>query len=283
VDNPHTKPLSFWHWLINELQREYPDVIFLSEAFTRPPMMKALAKVGFTQSYTYFTWRNFKHELIDYLTDLTQTETKEFFRGNFFANTPDILPQFLKEGGRPAFKIRFVLAATLSPVYGIYSGFELCENKAVPGKEEYLNSEKYEYKVWDWDRPGNIKPLIKKVNTIRAENPALHGYNNLTFYRSDNDNIIFYGKATDDKSNVIFVAVNLDPFRGHETSICIPVEKFGLKPEDTYELHNLITDERMLFKGEKNSIYLDPEFEPAHIYRLEKWVYREENFDYFAM
>lgn len=283
VDNPHTKPVPFWHWLINELQEEYPDVIFLSEAFTRPPMMKALAKVGFTQSYTYFTWRNFKQELIDYLTELTQTETNEYFRGNFFANTPDILPQFLQEGNRPAFKIRFVLAATLSSVYGIYSCFELCENEAVPEKEEYLNSEKYEFKVWDWDRLGNIKPLIKKVNAIRAENPALQGYKNLTFYQSDNDNIIFYGKATDDKSNAVFVAVNLDPFKGHETNIYIPVEKFGLQPDDTYELHNLITGERMLCKGEKNTIYLDPEHEPAHIYRLEKWLHKEEDFDYFAM
>jgi starch synthase (maltosyl-transferring) len=283
VDNPHTKPIPFWYWLIDELQKEYPDVIFLSEAFTRPPMMKALAKIGFTQSYTYFTWRNFKQELIDYLTELTQSEMKEYFRGNFFTTTPDILPQFLQEGGRPAFKLRFVLASTLSSVYGIYNGFELCENTPVAGKEEYLNSEKYEYKVWDWDHSGNIKSFIKRVNRIRKENPALHEYKNLTFYRADDDNVLFYGKATDDKSNVIFIAVNLDPFRGHEADIYIPVEKFGLKPDETYELHNLINDDRLLFKGERNMIYLDPEFEPAHIYRLEKWVHKEKDFDYYGM
>jgi starch synthase (maltosyl-transferring) len=283
VDNPHTKPIPFWEWIIEGVQQQYPDVIFLSEAFTRPPMMKMLAKVGFTQSYTYFTWRNFKAEIIDYLTELTQSEAKEYMRGNLFANTPDILPQFLQEGGRPAFMLRFVLAATLSSVYGIYSGYELCENEAVPGKEEYLNSEKYEFKVWDWDRPGHIKDLIATVNRIRKENPALHLYKNLRFYHSDNDNVLFYGKATEDKKNAIFVAVNLDPFNQHQSGIYVPIQDFNIKPNETYELHNLITGARMLCKGEKSVITLDPETDPAHIYRLEKWLHREEDFDYFAM
>ena len=283
VDNPHTKPVPFWHWLIEEIQRYYPDVIFLAEAFTRPPMMHALAKVGFTQSYTYFTWRNFKQELIAYLTELTQTEVSECFRGNFFANTPDILPQFLQEGGRSAFRIRFVLASTLSSVYGIYSGFDLCENKAVPGKEEYLNSEKYEYKVWDWNRPGNIKDYISKINRIRRENPALHLYKNLRFYPSGDDNILFYGKATDDRSNIVFVAVNLDPFKAHEAVIYIPIREFGITQTETYELHNLITGERLLCKGEQNTVSLDPAVESAHIYRLEKWIHKEQDFDYYAM
>jgi starch synthase (maltosyl-transferring) len=208
---------------------------------------------------------------------------KEYFRGNLFANTPDILPQILQEGGRPAFKMRFVLAATLSSVYGIYNGYELCENAAVPGKEEYLNSEKYEFKVWDWDRPGNIKYLITKVNQIRRDNPALHQYTNLRFYRADNDNILFYGKATEDKQNIILVAVNLDPYSAHESAIYIPIQEFGIGGEETYQLHNLITDERMLCKGEQVFIRLDPQVEPAYIFQLKRWLRREHDFDYFGM
>ena len=184
VDNPHTKPVAFWEWVIQEIQTDNPDVMFLSEAFTRPKMMRALAKAGFTQSYTYFTWRNSKQELTDYLTELTQSDMKEYFRSNFFTNTPDILPEILQQGGRPAFKFRLVLAATLSPSYGIYSGYELCENRAISGTEDYLHSEKYEYKVWDWDRPGAITDYVATINRIRRENPALHEYENLRFYRS---------------------------------------------------------------------------------------------------
>ena len=191
VDNPHTKPVPFWEWLIRSVRMDPPDVIFLSEAFTRPPMLKMLAKVGFSQSYTYFTWRNFKHELIEYGTELTQTEVKEYLRPNFFTNTPDILPAFLQTGGRPAFMIRAALAATLSSTYGIYNGFELCENAAIPDTEEYLNSEKYEYKVWDWDRPGNIKDYLTAINRIRRDNPALHELDNLAFYRADDESVIF--------------------------------------------------------------------------------------------
>ncbi|HWK88825.1 MAG TPA: alpha-1,4-glucan--maltose-1-phosphate maltosyltransferase, partial [Longimicrobium sp.] len=174
VDNPHTKPVQFWEWMIREVQRAHPEVIFLSEAFTRPKMMRALAKAGFTQSYTYFTWRNFKGELTEYFTELTQGPMKEYYRGNLFPNTPDINPEYLQRGGRPAFMVRAILATTLSSVYGIYSGFELCENEALaPGKEEYLNSEKYEIKAWDWDRPGNIRPLVTRLNQVRRANPAL--------------------------------------------------------------------------------------------------------------
>ena len=198
VDNPHTKSFAFWEWLIGDVQHDHPEVIFLSEAFTRPKVMKSLAKAGFTQSYTYFTWRNFKAELEEYFTELTQSEMKEYYRGNLFPNTHDILPFILQEGGRPAFKMRFALAATLSSVYGIYSSYELCENTPVPGREEYLNSEKYEYKVWDWDRPGNIIPYITRINAIRREHPALHLYDNLRFYPSDDENITAYGKATPD-------------------------------------------------------------------------------------
>ncbi|MDQ3521137.1 MAG: alpha-1,4-glucan--maltose-1-phosphate maltosyltransferase, partial [Gemmatimonadota bacterium] len=189
VDNPHTKPVQFWEWMIRDIQRDHPEVIFLSEAFTRPKMMRVLAKAGFTQSYTYFTWRNHKKELTEYFEELAQGPMKEYFRGNLFPNTPDILPLFLQEGGRAAFMIRAVLATTLSSVYGIYSGFELCENTPLaPGKEQYLDSEKYEIKAWDWDRPGNIRPLITRLNQIRRESPALQEYDSLRFHHADDDN-----------------------------------------------------------------------------------------------
>lgn len=283
VDNPHTKSVPFWEWVIDEIQAEHPDIIFLAEAFTRPPMMKTLGKIGFTQSYTYFTWRNFKGEIINYLTELTQTEMKEYYRGNFFANTPDILPEILQVGGRPAFKIRFVLAATLSSVYGIYSSFELCEGAAIPGKEEYLNSEKYEIKVWDWNRPGNIKDLIAKVNKIRRENPALHLYDNLQFHHSDDDNILFYSKATADKKNIILVVVNLDPYSTHQSRLVVPIERFDIDPHEPYRLHNLITGESLLCRGQELNVTLDPQAEPAYIFRLGKFLHSEQGFDYFGM
>ncbi|MEO5328919.1 MAG: alpha-1,4-glucan--maltose-1-phosphate maltosyltransferase [Magnetococcus sp. THC-1_WYH] len=278
VDNPHTKPVAFWEWLISEIQREHPEVVFLSEAFTKPPMMKMLAKVGFTQSYTYFTWRNFKVELTEYLKELTENEVKEYMRWNFFANTPDILPRILQEGGRPAFMSRYALAATLSSVFGIYSGFELCENAAVPGKEEYLNSEKYQYKIWDWDRPGNIKEFISRINAIRHENPALHHSKNLKFFRSDNANIIFYGKASEDWKNIILVAVNLDPFNRQEGEIFIPTEAYGIGYGESYELHELISGNRFSMQG--NHFYIKIELDqPAWMMRIERWG--ERNFGTF--
>ncbi len=251
VDNPHTKPLPFWEWLIREVKVRCPEAIFLSEAFTRPKMMRALAKAGFTQSYTYFTWRNSKTELMEYLTELTQGPAKEYFRPNFFTNTPDILPVFLQQGGRPAFRIRLVLAATLSGVYGIYNGFELCENTPVPGREEpiaseqqefielyggtpppareeYLNSEKYEYKVWDWDRPGNIIEDIRILNQFRRNNPALQEFLNLRFLDCPDPNILAYAKTSADMANTVIVAVNLDPHAVHEGEIELPLAEFGL-------------------------------------------------------
>src|ERR1043166_1263469 len=192
VDNPHTKPVAFWEYLITGVREKYPDTIFLSEAFTRPKMMKALAKAGFSQSYTYFTWRNTKHELIEYFTELTQTEMSEYFRPNLWPNTPDILSPILQDGGRPAFMTRVLMAATLSPVYGIYSGYELCEKKALPGREEYLDSEKYQFKERDWNAPGNIKDWIARLNKIRKENRALQLYTNLRSPPADNEAILFY-------------------------------------------------------------------------------------------
>lgn len=281
VDNPHTKPVAFWEWVIKETQKIHPDTIFLAEAFTRPKMMKALAKAGFSQSYTYFTWRNFKQELIDYFTELTTYPMKEFFRGNLFTNTPDILPIILQEGGKPAFKIRVVLAATLSSVYGIYSGYELCENNAIENKEEYIDSEKYQYKVWDWDRPGNIKNYIAQINTIRRDNEALHHYNNLRFFDADNENILFYGKSNADVSNNILVVVNLDPFQKHDSYIHVPIEDFGITPNETYQVHDLLNNERYLWKGSKNYVMLDPLDKPAHILKIRKWSHKENDFDYF--
>lgn len=281
VDNPHTKPVAFWAWLIREVQERHPDVIFLSEAFTKPKMMKVLAKAGFTQSYTYFTWRNFKQELTDYLMELSRSEMKEYFRPNFFTNTPDILPEILQHGGRPAFKFRLVLAATLSPSYGIYGGYELCENRALPGKEEYLDSEKYEFKVWDWDRPGHITDYVATINRIRRENPALHELENLEFYEADNEHVLFYGKSTLDGRNTILVAVNLNPFQVQEARLRIPIESLGIRPDEMYQLHNLITDQRDLVKGHGYTVRLDPQVEPAAIYAVRRWTHREQEFDYF--
>jgi starch synthase (maltosyl-transferring) len=271
VDNPHTKPVPFWEWMIGDVQAQHPEVIFLSEAFTRPPMLKKLAKVGFTQSYTYFTWRNFKRELTEYLTELTQSEAKEYLRPNFFANTPDILPVFLQQGGRPAFKIRLVLAATLSSAYGIYSGFELCEDRAVPGKEEYDRSEKYEYKVWDWDRPGHIKELVAAINRIRRENPALQELDNLRFYESSDENVLFYGKMSPDRSNVVLIAVNLDPFEPHDSMLEFPLEEMGIAEEDTFEVEELLSGARHLWRGPAQQVSLEPEA-PAAVFRVHRWT-----------
>src|SRR5438094_4074092 len=224
VDNPHTKPVAFWEYLISGVRQKYPDTIFLSEAFTKPKMMKALAKAGFNQSYTYFTWRNSKRELIEYFIELTQTEMNEYFRPNLWPNTPDILPFVLQEGGRPAFMIRVLLAATLSPLYGIYSGYELCEHEALPGREQYLDSEKQQLQVRDWNAPGNIKDWIARLNKIRKENRALQGYTNLRFHNAENDAILFYSKMTAARDNIILVVVNLDPHRKQNSFIYVPFE-----------------------------------------------------------
>ena len=281
VDNPHTKPVAFWEYLIGKVRAKYPDAIFLSEAFTRPKMMKVLAKAGFQQSYTYFTWRNSKQELTEYFTELTQSEMREYFRGNLFTNTPDILPFFLQHGGRPAFMIRSVLAATLSSVYGIYSGFELCENTALPNKEEYYDSEKYQFKGRDWNAPGNIKELLTKLNRIRNENRALHDYTNLKFYTAENDNVLFFGKMSVARDNIILVVVNLDPYQAHSAYLHVPVEEFGFLEGDTYQVHDLLSGERYLWRGSRNYVELDPHSRPAHIFRIRRWVSREQDFDYF--
>jgi starch synthase (maltosyl-transferring) len=270
VDNPHTKPIPFWTWIIAEVQAVHPDVIFLAEAFTRPRVMQALAKVGFTQSYTYFTWRNFKQELTDYLTELTRGEMAEYFRGNFFTNTPDILPPILQQGGPPAFKMRLALAATLSSLYGIYSGYELCESAAVPGTEEYLDSEKYEIKIRDWNAPGNLREYVTRLNRIRRENRAFHEYRNLVFYESDDEHVLCYGKRSADGANAVLVAVNLDPFAAHETQVRLPLDALGIAADESFQATDMIADERHLWRGPMQRVRLDPRTEPAAIFRLER-------------
>jgi len=272
VDNPHTKPVAFWEYLVTRVREKYPDVLFLAEAFTRPKMMKALAKAGFTQSYTYFTWRNAKQELTEYFTELTQTEMCDYFRGNLWPNTPDILPFVLQDGGRPAFMTRAVLAATLSTLYGIYSGYELCENEALPGREEYLDSEKYQFKERDWNAPGNIKDWVTRLNQIRKENRALHFYDNLRFYGADNDAILFYGKMTAARDNIILVVVNLDPHHKQHSYVDVPLDQFGSMEGDAYQAHDLLTDVRYIWHGRRNYVELDPEIQPAHIFRVRRWT-----------
>jgi len=270
VDNPHTKPLPFWEYLITGVRQIYPDVIFLSEAFTRPKMIKALAKVGFTQSYTYFTWRNSKQELTEYFTELTQTDMRQYFRGNLWPNTPDILPFALQNGGRPAFMVRAVLADTVSSVYGIYSGFELCENAALPGREEYFDSEKYQWKERDWDGPGNIKDWITRLNEARKHNRALQLYDNLQFYHADNEAILCYGKTTTARENIIVVVVNLDPFHKQNSVVDLPIDQFGLAESERYQVHDLLSDARYTWHGRRNYVELDPEIQPAHLFRIRR-------------
>jgi len=267
VDNPHTKPIPFWEWVIGEVNGAFPDAIFLAEAFTRPKMMKKLAKAGYQQSYTYFTWRNTKAELIEYGTELAG-EMGEYYRPNFFANTPDINPYYLQTSGRAGFVVRATLAATLSSVYGIYNGFELCEAAPYPGKEEYLNSEKYEIKAWDYDRPGNIREHIVKLNRIRRENPALWDFRNVAFTPAWNENIIAYAKTTPNGDNCVFVMVNLDPKNRQECSYEVPLWLFGLPDDGAVEVEDLLQGYTFSLRGKGHRIALDPAERSCVIWRL---------------
>jgi starch synthase (maltosyl-transferring) len=282
VDNPHTKPFRFWQWLIAQVRERNPDVLFLSEAFTRPKVMKCLAKAGFTQSYTYFTWRNAKHEIIAYFTELTQTAVREYMRPNLFANTPDILSEYLQVGGRAAFAVRLVLAATLGASYGIYGPpFETCENRpGRPGSEEYLDSEKYQIRHWDWDRPNTFREFIALVNQVRRDEPALHYDHRLQFYPVDNEQLLFYGKTLPDLSNVVLVVVNLDPHHTQSGWVRVPLAELNLRPDEPYQVHDLLSGGRFLWYGESNYVELRPEA-PAHILRLRRKVKTERDFDYF--
>jgi starch synthase (maltosyl-transferring) len=284
VDNPHTKPFRFWEWLIGEIKRDHPETVFLSEAFTRPKVMYRLAKLGFTQSYTYFAWRNTKHELTGYITELTTSDAREFFRPNLWPNTPDILNEYLQHGGRPAFMSRLVLAATLGASYGIYGpAYELQEHEPLrPGSEEYLHSEKYEIRDWDLDRPDSIAPFIARVNRIRKGNPALQSNERLWFLPIDNDQLIAYAKFTEDRSNVIVTVVNLDPAHTQSGWLGLPLEEFGLVDGEAFQVHDLLTDARFLWEGGHNFVELNPHVVPAHILRVRRHVRREHDFEYFA-
>ncbi len=283
VDNPHTKPFSFWEWAIGKIKEKYPDALFLAEAFTRPPVMSRLAKAGFSQSYTYFAWRNTKQEITDYFTQLTQTEVREYLRPNLWPSTPDILPEFLQVGGKAAFMVRFILAATLGANYGIYGpAFELCENVPLqPGSEEYLNSEKYELKHRDLHAAGSLKDLISRVNRIRKENPALQSNRNLRFHETDNPSMICYSKATDDFANVIFVVVNLDCFHTQAGWVRLDLASLGLDATHAFQVYDLLADGRYLWQGSQNYVELVPEILPAHILRVRRWVRTERDFDYY--
>ena len=284
VDNPHTKPFALWEWLIGEIKRERPDVIFLAEAFTRPRVMHRLAKLGFSQSYTYFTWRNTKAELTEYFTELTAGEGREYFRPNAWPNTPDILHAYLQNGGRPAFMTRLVLAATLCANYGIYGpAFELCENRPrEPGSEEYLDSEKYEIKHRDLDRPEGLRDFITRVNAARRDNPALHFDWNLHFHAIDNGQLICYSKATHERVGAVLVVVNLDHEHTQSGWADLDLDALGIESGETFQVHDLLSDARYLWTGPHNYVALNPHVCPAHIFRVRRYERTEQHFDYFA-
>jgi len=298
VDNPHTKSFAFWEWVIQDLQRDHPDVIFFAEAFTRPKRMNSLAKLGFTMSYTYFTWKNSPGELSSYLSELTQTPMVEYYRGNLFTNTPDILNEYLVHGGPAAFRVRLLLAATMLPLYGIYSGYELCENVPVQtGSEEYLDSEKYQLRPRNYEADGNINADIERLNAIRKQHPALQLYSNLTFHTSENPTILFYRKApaepaiqwTSARGHVvpapvarslgafapsaagnILVAVNTDPHHAQDTMVHVPIHEMGIDDEQPYVVHDLLTGTRYTWRGVRNYVRLDPGEQVGHVLLVER-------------
>ena len=271
VDNPHTKPFAFWEWLIDEVHRVHPDAIFLAEAFTRPKIMKQLSKRGFTQSYTYFTWRTGKAELVEYFTELTQTDVREYLRPNLFTNTPDVLYEFLQTGGRAAFQIRLVLAATLGASYGIYGPpYELCIGDAIPGTEEYRDSEKYQVRVWDRDAAGNIRDLVTRVNRARHEHPALQFDDRLRFHDVDDERLLVYSKTTRDLADVVLVVVNLDPHRVAAGWLEVSLADLGMDADSAYEVQDVLTDARFVWQGARNYVRLDPAVMPAHVFVLRR-------------
>jgi starch synthase (maltosyl-transferring) len=272
VDNPHTKSFRFWEWCIAEVKRDYPDTLFLSEAFTRPKVMYHLAKLGFSESYTYFAWRHTKWDLIEYLTELTRTEVKDYFRPSFWTNTQDILTEYLQKGGREANMIRFVLAATLSSNYGIFGpAFELHDNRPfIPGKEEYLDSEKYQLRHWDIERPDNLRWLIGRVNAARRAHACLQRNESLRFHQIENEQLICYSKATPDLGEVIVTVVSLDYANVQSGWIELPLEQLGLDPNQPYQMHDLLTDARYVWQGRWNYVELNPRHLPAHLFRVRR-------------
>ena len=270
VDNPHTKPFAFWEWAIGEVKRAYPEVIFLSEAFTRPKVMYQLAKLGFTQSYTYFAWKNSSYELREYFTEISESGVLEFFRPNLWPNTPDILNEYLQKGGRPAFITRLIVAATLGASYGIYGpAYELCEFRPVrEGSEEYLDSEKYQIRIWDINNPNSLRDLITHVNGIRRTSPALQQNLGLAFHRVDNDQLIAYSKVTEDGADKILVVANVDPRNTQSGFVNVAMEKLRMGTDESYQVHDLLTDVRYVWHGPRNYVQLNPTVLPAHIFRV---------------
>jgi starch synthase (maltosyl-transferring) len=282
VDNPHTKAFPFWTWVIPEIKREHPEVLFLAEAFTRPKVMYRLAKLGFSQSYTYFPWRNAKGEITAYITELAQTPVREFFRPNQWPNTPDILTEFLQMGGSAVFSIRLLLAATLGANYGIYGpAFELMEHVPVrSGSEEYLDSEKYEIRHWNLDEPETIAPLIARVNAIRNENAALQDDWSVKFHSTENDQIIAYTKESDDGGNLILTVVNLDAKNTQAGMVTLPLNELGIAEDRGYDVEDLLTGARYLWNGPRNFVELNPLHMQGHILRIHRSVKKESESDY---
>jgi starch synthase (maltosyl-transferring) len=283
VDNPHTKPFDFWEWLIADIKRDYPEAIFLAEAFTRPKVMYRLAKLGFTQSYNYFPWRNTRAELTDYLTELTATEVREFFGPNLWPNTPDILPEYLQFGGPPAFMARAVLAATLGPSFGVYGpAFEQCVAEPLaPGREEYLDSEKYEIRHWDWDAEGSLSGLLARLNAIRRDNPAFRANHALVFHPVSNPELIAFSKASADGANQVLVVVNLDPHHVQSGFLELPLQALGLDGTRSYQVHDVLNDARYLWNGPRNYVELGPAQHQANVFVIRRWARSERDFDYY--
>ena len=283
VDNPHTKPFVFWEWLITEVKRVNPEVIFLAEAFTRPKVMHRLAKLGFTQSYTYFTWRNTKRELTEYFTELALGAGREYFRPNVWPNTPDILHEALQSGLRPVFAARLVLAATLSANYGIYGpAYELMESTPrEPGSEEYRDSEKYQLRHWSLERPDSLSSLIVRVNRIRRDNRALQIDGTLRFCAIDNEQMIAYVKSDEASGNIILTVVNLDPYNVQSGWVDLDLGAAQIESDRPYQVHDLLSDQRYQWRGRRNYVMLDPRRMPAHVFRLRRHLRSERDFDYF--
>jgi starch synthase (maltosyl-transferring) len=283
IDNPHTKPFPFWEWLIGEVKRDNSDVIFLAEAFTRPRVMYRLAKCGFTQSYTYFTWRHTAWEITQYFTELTRSPISDFFRPNLWTNTPDILTEYLQTGGRPAFAARLVLAATLGANYGIYGpAFELIEAQAKePGSEEYLDSEKYQLRSWNIDSPDSLREMITLVNEIRHENVALQSDRGLRFHTTENESLLAYTKSTTDLADVVLTVVNLDPHHTQAGMVTLPLKDLGLDTDKSYQAHELLSGARYLWNGPRNYVEINPHAAPAQIFRFRRRVRSEHDFEYF--
>jgi starch synthase (maltosyl-transferring) len=281
VDNPHTKPLRFWEWCIAEVKERHPEAIFLAEAFTRPKLMYALAKGGFSQSYTYFAWRHSKREFTEYLEELTRPPVSDFYRPNFWPNTPDILPENLQFGGRSGFMLRLVLAATLSSSYGIYGpAFELMEHVAREASEEYVDNEKYQLRAWDLEREDSLRDVIGLVNRVRREQPALQ-HNLVTFHPTDDENILAFSKCTPDGTNIVLVVINVDPHHTHAATVSLDLETLGLAAGEAFQVHDVLADARYRWQGNRAFVEIDPHELPASVFVVRRRLRTEQDFDYF--